>query len=117
FEINLELLANLANLEKTYSPLPKYPFIQRDLSFIIGENIYQDDVSNLISQNGGEYLKHCELIDLYKNENIPAGHHSITYRLTYSNPKNTLTTEEVEKSEEEIIHTLEKEFKAQIRKI
>lgn len=117
FEINLELLANFANLEKVYTPLPKYPFIQRDLSFIITENIHQKDILNLIFKSGGEYLKDCQLFDLYKDGNISQGYKSLTYRLIYSNPQSTLTTEEVEKSEKEIIRALEEQFKAQIRKV
>lgn len=117
FEINLELLVNFANLEKTHISLPKYPFIQRDLSFVVPEDIYQENIFNLVLRNGGKYLKHCELIDLYKNGNIQEGYHSLTYRLTYCNPQATLTTEEVEKSEKEIIHALEEQLGAQIRKI
>lgn len=117
FEINLELLANYANLEKVHTPLPKYPFIQRDLSFIIAENIYQENVFKVILENGGEYLRHCQLLDLYKDENIPPGYKSLTYRLIYYNPQVTLTTEEAERSVKEIIHSLEEQFKAQIRKI
>ncbi len=124
FEMNLEFLFNLANLEKTYTPLPKYPFIQRDLSFVIPDNVSHANVLKLILKNGGEYLQQCELIDLYKNvgdpalavKNIQQGFHSVTYRLTYQSPQGTLTSEEVEKSEEKVIPALEEQFHAQIRR-
>lgn len=115
FEIELEQLVAYARLERIYQSLPRYPFAQRDISFILPENILQEKVKSLILRTGGGYLRECELFDLYKDESMPLGWQSLTYRLTYYNPQATLTTGEIEKIQEKITSALEKEFSAQIR--
>lgn len=117
FEIDFQSLATFARLGIIYQPLPRYPSVQRDISFILPERIPQEKVKNLIFTAGGEYLKGFLLFDLFKGKNIPPGWRSLTYRLTFSNPHATLTSEEVEKSVNNIISVLEKELSAQIRKL
>jgi len=117
FEINLENLSSYIQLERRYHPLPKYPFVQRDLSFIIREDNTYAQIKNLILNTAGQHLYRCDLFDIYKGETIPPGYRSLTCRLTYYNPQSTFTHDEIEDIQQKIVTVLEKELSAKVRKI
>ena len=55
------------------------------------------------------------LFDVYRGENVPAGHKSLAYALTYQADDRTLTDKEVDKAHKKIEDRLKHVLKAQIR--
>lgn len=107
FELDIVALAQKAKKDFHYPQLPKYPPIIEDLSFVIPAKTHigflvekMHEVSHLV--------KKVELLDQYKD--------TYTLRLYYQSPEKTLTTEEVEKIREKIISSVEKTFRARIKR-
>jgi phenylalanyl-tRNA synthetase beta chain len=96
FELNLERLYAAVPETLTYSPIPKYPAIERDIAIILDEGLSSAGVMEELKGYRSEYIEKVELFDHYKGKNIPQGKKSLGYRITYRSPERTLTDEEVE---------------------
>jgi phenylalanyl-tRNA synthetase beta chain len=63
----------------------------------------------------GRDLLNAYLFDLYEGKGIPDGQRSLAWSLTFQSSQRTLTDDEVDKSMEEIVRALEKEYGARLR--
>ena len=97
FELNLEKLHAAVPENLTYSPIPKYPAVERDIAIILDEGLSSAGVMEELKGYRSEYIERVELFDHYKGKNIPQGRKSLGYRITYRCPDRTLTDDEVEK--------------------
>ncbi len=95
--------------------IPKFPFIDVDLAFVVSERVTQERLSNLISSVGGKLLENLNLFDVYRGPQVPSGTKSLAYRLRFRSSKRTLTESEVEKIKQRIIRKAEQELGAHLR--
>ncbi len=96
FELNLEKLHAAVPENLTYSPIPKYPAVERDIAIILDEGLSAAGVMEELKGYRTEYIEGVELFDHYKGKNIPQGRKSLGYRITYRCADRTLTDDEVE---------------------
>ncbi|MBQ5489153.1 MAG: hypothetical protein IIT77_00225, partial [Oscillospiraceae bacterium] len=68
-----------------------------------------------IIRSGGEYLKNCELFDVYTGHHIAEGRKSVAFSLTMRSDDHTLTDEDAEKTVAAVLKALDSEFGAVIR--
>ena len=115
FEILLEPLLIRSRKERVFKPLPRYPYIERDLSFIVEEKVSGDVIKHLISRLGHDIIASVVLFDLYRGESIPPGHQSVAYRIRYQSEDRTLTDEEAQEVHSRIVDALVKEVGARMR--
>ncbi len=101
-----------AKQKKVYKEIPKFPAVKRDLSLVVSNDIKASQVDEVIRQFGNKLLKDFRLYDFYPME----GKKSFTYSIEYLNPEKTLTDEEVNKYQEELIKLLNKKINAELRK-
>ena len=64
---------------------------------------------------GGEYLKGCEVFDVYKGANIPEGKKSVAFSLTLRSDDQTLTDAHADEAVQAILAALREKFGAVIR--
>jgi phenylalanyl-tRNA synthetase beta chain len=114
-EIDLEALRGVLPVRHLYQPVPRFPAALRDLAVIVEESMPAERVASEIRAAGGALLRDVRLFDLYRSENIPAGHKSLAYALTYQADDRTLTDNEVKKAHDKIMGRLKHVLKAQIR--
>jgi phenylalanyl-tRNA synthetase beta chain len=114
-ELDLEALRTTLPARHLYQPVPRFPPALRDLAVIVEESMPAERVAREIRAAGGALLRDVRLFDLYRGENIPAGHKSLAYALTYQADDHTLTDNEVKKAHEKIMGRLKHVLKAQIR--
>jgi phenylalanyl-tRNA synthetase beta chain len=115
FDINLERVLEAHHYEPTYTAIPRYPSITRDIAFILDEQVNAGDVQATIEEVGAPLVKQVHIFDLYKGENLPEGKKSVAYSLLYQDPERTLVDEEVEESYQKIIATVNEKFSAYVR--
>ena len=96
FELNIERLLAAVPARLTYSPIPKYPAVERDIAIILDDALSSAEVMRELSEYPSGYLEKVELFDAYKGKNIPQGRKSLGYRITYRSAERTLTDEEIE---------------------
>ncbi|MCM8799077.1 MAG: phenylalanine--tRNA ligase subunit beta, partial [Candidatus Omnitrophica bacterium] len=114
-EIDLTQLTKFASFAKRYVNLPKFPFILRDISFLVDAGINYGDLRKFFQEFPSPLIQEINLIDLYRGENIPAGKNSFTFSLKFQSPERTLREEEVEEVMREIRQGLKEKFSAEIR--
>jgi phenylalanyl-tRNA synthetase beta chain len=114
-EIDLEALRSMLPARHLYQPVPRFPAALRDLAVMVEESMPAERVASEIRAAGGALLRDVRLFDLYRGENIPAGHKSLAYALTYQADDRTLTDNEVKKAHDKIMGRLKHVLKAQIR--
>ena len=90
-EINFNALMPLRKPEPTYTPLPKYPSVTRDLSVICNEAITVAQAEDVIEKAAGKLLRNIRLFDIYRGVGIPEGKKSMAFSLELRADDRTLT--------------------------
>ena len=82
--------------KRSFSSLPRYPSVRRDLAFIVAEPVPSGDVESAIRRSAGEILESVELFDLYTGAPLDAGKKSLAYTLVFQPTDRTLTDADVD---------------------
>ena len=110
FEIDLEELLKAVHISTVkYKKLPQFPEVQRDLAFIVPENVSCDEISRIIKKSVKSNLFNGEqLFDVYQGEHIEDGFKSMAFRIKLQDKEATLTDETVEEQMNSIRNNLKK---------
>jgi phenylalanyl-tRNA synthetase beta chain len=95
-EMDLDALLAAAREAVTYSPLPRYPFIDRDIALVVDETLPSAAIMEHLRAYPTELIEEISLFDFYKGKNIPAGKKSLAFTLRYRAKDRTLTDSEIE---------------------
>jgi len=99
-----------------YKEPSSFPFVRRDLSFVLDKNIRFGNIENTLVQNiKDNRLKEITLFDIYEGKNIGEGKKSVALSFKFQSDTETLREEEVNELMKKIAEVLQKEFKAEIR--
>ena len=113
FELNLDSLPQ-PHVRK-YSKYSKFPIAQRDLAFLVDEQLPVSVILELAKKKAGKNLKEINLFDVYQGKGIAENKKSIAFSLFWQSMKGTLTDEEVDLIVEDISKYLSEEVKAELR--
>jgi len=116
FDIDFEKLSKLASEEHEYLPISRFPAAVRDLAVLVPRQVRVEEVLNKIEVVGGTLIRDIDLFDIYEGEEIPRGKKNLAFHLIYQAEDRTLSSEEIDKIQNEIIKTLEKNPDWQVRK-
>ncbi len=101
--------------ERKYSPLPKYPAVQRDIAFVVSETVSADDLERCIRKSGTELLKKVELFDVYEGNELSGNQKSLAFTVTLLSGEKTLTDSEIEAEVRRITLGAERSLGATLR--
>ena len=96
-------------------PLPRFPAVERDLAVVVEDHVAAGVLLATIKEAGGDYLERARAFDEYHGPQVPDGHKSIAFTLTFRSPERTLTDAEVDKVMTEIKLGLQKRNRARFR--
>ncbi len=114
FELYLEpILAALPESQRNFESLPRYPSATRDLALVMPAEVSAGQVTRVITRHRG--VHHAELFDIYAGENIAEGSKSLAFHVYFQARDRTLTNEEVNKSLDGLLKTLDRELKVTLR--
>ncbi len=85
---------------------PQTPIIYRDLSVLVPRDVRYAEVREALS--GWPDLVRVELLDVYEGDPLPPDRRSLTFRLVFQHPEETLTDARVDRVMEELMQTLQK---------
>jgi phenylalanyl-tRNA synthetase beta chain len=114
-ELDMDLLLSSARGAVTYSQIPRYPAIERDISLVVDEAVQAADIAALIRSYPEEFIENVSVFDTFTGKNIPAGKKSLAFSMRYRSPERTLTDEEVEKIHQKIVKHVTKKTGGEIR--
>lgn len=116
-ELFFDVVAQMANLEKAYSPLPKYPSTSRDIALLVEETMAIGDIEKVIKNAGGKILKDIKLFDVYRGHQVEENKKSVAFALTYRHDDKTLTDEDVNVVHSKILKSLKEKLDVTLRDI
>jgi phenylalanyl-tRNA synthetase beta chain len=115
-EVEVNTLIKLTRNHKTkFSPLPKFPSVIRDISFLINLSIPYAEIVNSIKQVEPYLIKEVNIFDEYRGKGIPNGWHSISLHIILQDCKKTLTEERVEQVIDSVRKMLENTWQIKMR--
>ena len=114
FEIDVEPVLAASRTPRA-QPLARYPAVARDLAVVVEETVAAGTVLQAIKESGGELLEQARAFDEYHGAQVPEGHKSIAFTLTFRSPERTLTDAKVDEVMSEIKLGLEKRHRARFR--
>ncbi|MCF6092514.1 phenylalanine--tRNA ligase subunit beta [Microaerobacter geothermalis] len=115
FELNLNQLFSHMKEMGTYTQLPKYPSISRDIAVVVHNSIPAESLEKTIREAAGDLLEQIRLFDVYVGEKIGKGLKSVAFSLIYRHPERTLTDEEVNQLQDKVISSLRVEHGGELR--
>ena len=110
-----EALFNNSNLERVYTPLPKFPATTRDLAFVVDRSLpvlkLEKAMKNVLNKKNLEAL---ELFDVYEGEQIAKDKKSVAFNLRFRSSDHTMTDKECDAAIKKAIKAAE-ELGAKLR--
>ncbi|HEY82045.1 MAG TPA: phenylalanine--tRNA ligase subunit beta [Dehalococcoidia bacterium] len=113
FEIRVTDLLPFTLEHKMFQPIPRFPPTVRDIALIVDNGVSHQQVVDIIK--GFSLVKQVTIFDVYSGKQVPEGKKSLAYRITYQSPTHTLTDEEVNKVQEQILRKLSQQLGATLR--
>jgi len=106
-EIYLERLHQHALRKAHYQPIPKYPAVRRDFSFIFDDRVVFERIAKAVTSLAVPELREIVPVEIFRGGSIPAGKYSLLLRATFQSSEKTLREEEIAQWSSGIIRTLE----------
>ena len=116
-ELMFNTVTELSDLEKVFSPLPKYPATSRDIALLVDEDMLVGDIENVIRAAGTEILRDVKLFDIYRGKQVEEGKKSVAFNLTYRHNDRTLTDEDVNAAHGQVLQALRDNLDAVLREM
>jgi phenylalanyl-tRNA synthetase beta chain len=115
-ELQLDAVVPEAPRQLRFRTPPRFPAIVQDLAVTVPADRVAAEALRAIRSAGGLLLESVELYDEFRSERLGPGRKGWTFRLTYRAPDRTLTTEEVQRIQENIATVLKAQCDAELRR-
>jgi len=112
-EIDLE--AVLEGVVPRFTELSRFPEVRRDIAVVVDKSIPAADLLANVRAVAGSYLNDLRLFDVYEGKGIDPKRKSLALGLTFRDHSRTLSDEDVNLAVDQVIDSLEKNFKAELR--
>ncbi len=114
-ELDMAAMRAVQAPEPTYTPLPRFPAVSRDIALVCDADIPVAALEDTITAAGGQYLESVALFDVYTGAPIPEGKKSVAFALTLRAADQTLTEEHASGTVNAVLAALESHHGATIR--
>lgn len=116
-ELDYNSLFQLQQEKFVFKQLPKYPSIVRDLSIIVDEQVCWSDILSAVNSAKTTELEQISFVDIYRGKPIEKGKKSVTISLIFRDENGTLTHEQVDKMQQNIVDNFKKSLSATLRTV
>ena len=114
-ELSFDAIFDAADMTIDYKPLPKFPAVTRDFSFICDEALEVGAIEEVMEKAAGKLCEGVALFDVFRGEKIGEGKKSVAFRVTLRASDRTLTVEEADKVSNKILKDLSYKLGLNIR--
>lgn len=115
FDLDFDALCDLAAAPKSFTALPIYPSVRRDMAFVVPATVAAGEMVRTIRTSRDPLIEDVCVFDVYQGKNIKNGFKSVAISVTFRSATKTLTEKNVEKSNRKIVDLLAEQFKASLR--
>lgn len=116
FVLDFQRLLSCVDERRTFSPLPRFPAVERDFALVVGEGVQAGGLQSLIREEGGTIVEAADVFDLYRGDKVPPRHKSVAFSLRFRAPDRTLSEGEVDEVCGRILRRLREVYGAELRK-
>lgn len=106
-ELDLDRLYRHSLREIRYQPLPKYPAVERDFSFILADSVAFETIERAVGALRLGELRSFVPAETFRGGSIPARKYSVLLRATFQSNERTLRDDEVAEWSAQIIRALQ----------
>ena len=107
--IDCESLFDSVSSERTYTPLPVYPAMERDIALICDNALEVAELLDDIKSFANKSLENCCVFDIYRGKGVAQDKKSVAVRMVFRLPDRTLTDDEVDCVVSKVLKKLETE--------
>jgi phenylalanyl-tRNA synthetase beta chain len=115
FEFSVNALKNNINMNQLFEMYSRFPFVEKDLAFIVPSDIKAGDLENLIYKVGQPLVKNVQVFDQYTGKQLGESKKSIAFRIRFQSSERTLNEKEVSKVFNKIISDAGRNYNATLR--
>ena len=105
----------LANERRKFTPIARFPAVERDFSLVLADGVQFAQVVEAIRALEIPELRGVEALDLFRGGQIPAGKFSLMVRVTFQSAEATLTDAQIADFSARIVGALETKLGAALR--
>jgi phenylalanyl-tRNA synthetase beta chain len=118
-ELKLEpLLTGIesAGAARRFKPLPRFPAVERDFSLVLAYGVTFAQVAEAVRQLGIPEITTIEPADLFRGGQLPVGKFSLMIRVEFQSAEATFTDTQLSDFSARIVHALQEELGATLRR-
>ena len=113
--LDFEAMFDSHEMEAKYKPLPKFPALTRDFSFVCDEALEVGTIEKTMKKSGVKLLESVRLFDVYRGAQVGENKKSVSFSVSLRASDRTLNDEEADSAVKKILKTLEKELGITLR--
>jgi phenylalanyl-tRNA synthetase beta chain len=118
FEIDLDKLAEFyIGEELQFRPIPRFPFVRRDIAIVVDEELPVGDIVGEIRSVESNLIEDVGVFDVFKGGSVEKGKKSVAVSMILRAADKTLTDEDVNQLQAKTLERLNLAFGAELRKI
>jgi phenylalanyl-tRNA synthetase beta chain len=116
FELDVDLLLTCVPDLIQFSPIAKYPSVERDIAIVLDETIPSSRIREIIVSFPTTLIEEVSVFDNFRGGNIPENKKSLAFNIIYRAQDRTLTDEEIEDLHAELVKNILEETGGELRK-
>ena len=114
FEVDVEGLSQaMPDTPRRYQRTSRFPVSNRDVALVMDADVSSSRVQGIIARH--KMVASSAPFDVYSGEGVPKGMKSVAYRIVFRSDRGTLTSEQVDRYQRDILRQLRRELGAEIR--
>jgi phenylalanyl-tRNA synthetase beta chain len=112
FELDVASVEALVSAIRFRMRAPRFPAVTRDVTLVVDRGLEAQTVLDAIAGMRVQRLESVQVVAVFDGEPVPAGKRSLSFRLTYRSPDQTLEDGEVNALQQTVTDRLLGEFRA-----
>jgi phenylalanyl-tRNA synthetase beta chain len=114
-ELNIELLARLAELVPQHKPTSAYPSISRDLNVIVAESVRWSQLQQLVAATSGDQLEHLLYRETYRDvERDGENTKRILFTIVLRSDEGTMTGQQADELRDAAVAQIEQQLEGRL---
>ncbi|MFQ6678673.1 MAG: phenylalanine--tRNA ligase subunit beta [Fidelibacterota bacterium] len=115
FQIDIQPIMQVMTQSIMYKSIIPFPKVERDLNFVLDENIEVEDVILSIKKTGGINYQTAIPKTIFRDKSLGDHKKSVTFSITFQSPSKTLEESEINSVINGITAVVQKDFSAKLR--
>jgi len=115
FHIDIDSFAELLDKQRKYETINPYPIVERDVDFVLDEEVETGAVSTSIKGKNFPNLIAVFPLDIFRHDSLGSKAKSVTFHFKFQNPNKTLEDKDVTSVIDKIKRLVSSEFNAKLR--